>query len=140
MGTPFFSTLNRDLRAMDKQVLKRWFGYLKLFITALKKLPPFKGIVWRGIPDQTNINLGDYAVQTWWAITSTSRDLKIIQNFLSETGTFYAIETINGRDISQYAAIPNEQEVILMPGTRIYLKNEPLEIQNRPFMLSFKEW
>ncbi|CAF0788561.1 unnamed protein product [Rotaria sordida] len=54
-------------------------------------------------------------------------------------GTFYAIETINGRDVSQYSANPEEQEVILMPGTRIYLTSEPLQVNNGPFMLSFKE-
>src|SRR5579862_3999660 len=140
MPKNIFSTLNRHLRAMNKKALRPWFLYLKLFITALNKLPSFKGIVWRGIPERTNFNLGDYAIQTWWVVTSTSKDLKVIEPFLGQTGTLYAIETINGKDISQYSAIRDEQEVILMPGTRIYLKNEPLQVDNRPFILSFKEW
>ncbi|CAF3721160.1 unnamed protein product [Rotaria sp. Silwood1] len=125
---------------MDREALRPWLLYLKLFITALNKLPSFKGTVWRGIPESTNFNLGDYAVQTWWAVTSTSKDLKIIEPYLGETGALYAIETINGKDISQYAAIPSEQEVILMPGTRIHVTSEPLQVNNGPLMLSFEEW
>ena len=140
MGSPIFSILNRHLRAMDRQKLKPWFLYLKLFITALNRLPSFKGTVWRGTSERINFIPADYAIQTWWAITSTSKNLKFIEPFLGETGTLYAIETINGKDVSQYSAFPNEQEVILMPGTRIYLKSEPLQVNNGPLMLSFQEW
>jgi NAD:arginine ADP-ribosyltransferase len=140
MGSPFFSTLNCHLRAMDRQALRPWFAYLKLFITALNKLPSFKGFVWRGEPKRSNFTYPDYTLQTWWAITSTSKDLKIIEPFLGDTGILYAIEPTNGKDVSQYAANPQEQEVILMPGTRIYLTTEPVQVDNRPFMYSFKEW
>jgi hypothetical protein len=140
MPTYIFSTLNRHLGAMDKNAVKPWFPYLKLFITALNKLPSFKGTVWRGIPDSAKFNYAEYACQTWWTVTSASKNLKAVKPYLDEVGSLYAIETINGKDISQYSAIPDEQEVILMPGTRVYLKSEPLEVAERPFMFSFQEW
>jgi hypothetical protein len=44
----FYRTLNRVLRSEDRQVLQSWFGYLKLFDTAVQKLPTVRGNVWRG--------------------------------------------------------------------------------------------
>ena len=141
MGKHPLSKLNCHLRAMNSQGLRPWFAYLKLFISALNKLPPFKGRVWRGIPVRTSFNSAEYAVQTWWTVTSTSKDIKIIEAFINnDMGTVYVLETINGRDISQYSATPAEQEVIIMPGARMYLTAEPLQVNNRPFILSFKEW
>ncbi|CAF1555544.1 unnamed protein product, partial [Rotaria sp. Silwood1] len=39
MQTGFFPMLNKALRDENRHVLKPWFAYLKLFITALEKLP-----------------------------------------------------------------------------------------------------
>ena len=44
-----FRLLNAALRIEDRSVLKPWFGYLKLFDTALQKLPDHRGNIWRGI-------------------------------------------------------------------------------------------
>ncbi|CAF1562737.1 unnamed protein product [Adineta ricciae] len=140
-GSGFSSRLNGRLRAMDKGPLKPWFPYLKLFITALNKLPSFKGIVWRGRPEIIDANSDDKH-ETWWGVTSTSKDPKIVEPYLgkSGTGTIYAIEVINGKDISQYSAVlSQEQEIILMPGTRVHRKSEPVEIVNKPFLYSFEE-
>lgn len=41
----FFSRLNEALGAKNRQALKPWFAFLKLFITALEKLPSIKGTV-----------------------------------------------------------------------------------------------
>ncbi|CAF4655148.1 unnamed protein product, partial [Rotaria sp. Silwood2] len=39
MPSTFYSCLNNALRDEDREKLKPWFPFLKLFITALKKLP-----------------------------------------------------------------------------------------------------
>jgi hypothetical protein len=44
-----YATLNRALRGVNHQELKPWFRYLKLFLTALFKLPSIEGVVWRGV-------------------------------------------------------------------------------------------
>ncbi|CAF1086241.1 unnamed protein product [Adineta ricciae] len=135
----FSSRLNSRLRAMDKEPLKPWFPYLKFFITALNKLPSFKGIVWRGISKKEDYNLGDIACQTRWDITSTTKDLKVSELFFGEAGILYVIKAVNGKDISKYSANPDEKEVILMPGTRIQLETEPFVINNESFIYSFEE-
>jgi hypothetical protein len=48
-GLPLFQVLNKVLRDEDRQTLKPWFPFLKLFLTALGKLPSQQMIVWRGV-------------------------------------------------------------------------------------------
>jgi len=49
MSTTFFSCLNDALRAENRHALKPWFAFLRLFMTALEKLPSSVGRVWRGV-------------------------------------------------------------------------------------------
>ena len=44
-----FQELNKTLRTENRQALKPWFSYLKLFLTALHTLPSRAQNVWRGI-------------------------------------------------------------------------------------------
>ena len=44
-----YRVLNAALRSSDRRSLKPWFKFLKLFNTALGKLPIAKQNVWRGI-------------------------------------------------------------------------------------------
>ena len=46
-----YAALNEQLRRADRRTLRDWFPYLKLFLTALYKLPSYRGVVWRGMPD-----------------------------------------------------------------------------------------
>ena len=96
--------------------------------------------MWRGVSKRIRFTYDDYGYQTWWTITSTSKSMNIGECLHDETGTLYAINSINGRDVSQYAAIHTEAEVILMPGTRIYVVEQPLEVANRPLKLHYQEW
>jgi hypothetical protein len=58
---------------------------------------------------------------------------------LDENGTLFAIETIHGRDISTFSAVPDEQEVIIMPGTRVRVKSQSLNISDRLFIFHLEE-
>ena len=58
MGASFYKTLNSVLRAQNPQALEPWFMFLKLFISALEKLPSLPITVWRGITD--NIRGSDF--------------------------------------------------------------------------------
>jgi hypothetical protein len=48
---PLYAELNRLLRAKERQALKPYLRYLKLFLTACYKLPEVGGNVWRGVPE-----------------------------------------------------------------------------------------
>jgi hypothetical protein len=139
MQTPFFSSLNNTLRAENRHVLKPWFPFLKLFITALQKLPSTKGIFWRGINLDDTLTFVDDDVHIWWSVNSFSMALNIVQPFLGEKGILFAIDAIYAKDISAFSAMPDEQEVILMPGTRLRAKSPSLNFNDRLFILHLEE-
>ena len=66
-------------------------------------------------------------VFTWWAISSTTKDLKKIENnpmFLGNqngTPTLFSIDAM-GVDIAPFSAYPKEREVILLPGTTLVVE------------------
>ncbi len=139
MPIEFFSKLNIALRHPNRQVLKPWLDFLKLFVTSLKKLPSTKATVWRGVSYNANSKFVDNDVYTWWDINSCTVNINIVQGFLGESGTLFAIETIDGRDISMLSAFPNEQEVILMPGTCVRAKYQSLNFIDRLFIIHLEE-
>ena len=64
---------------------------------------------------------------------------KTVQPFLGETGTLFVIDAIYGKDISAFSAFPDEQEIILMPGTRVRAKSESLSVIDRLFVVHLEE-
>jgi hypothetical protein len=139
MQTPLFSSLNTTLRAEHRHLLKPWFAFLKLFITALEKLPSTRDTVWRGVNRDETLTFVDNDLHIWWSINSCSRDPSVIQPFLGESGTLFAIDAIHGKNISAFSAIPDENEVILMPGTRVCRKYETLSLIDRFFFVHLEE-
>lgn len=65
MPTNFFGRLNETLRAENRQALKPWFPFLKLFMAALRKLPSSNTTVWRAVAGNTNLFSLEDDVQTW---------------------------------------------------------------------------
>ncbi|CAF0740297.1 unnamed protein product [Adineta steineri] len=121
-GNSFYQVINRALRAEDRVSLMPWFAYLKLFDTAVEKLPTLRMNLWRGVPEDVARNFKNGDEFTWWAISSCSKSLGTIENFLGPNSTVFLIEAINGKDISKYTNFPAETEVILCPGTRLRVK------------------
>ena len=64
-----YSHLNRTLKLVDRTKLRPWFRYLKLFLTALAKLPPApRQTVWRGVKKNHSDEYAPGTIVTWWAI------------------------------------------------------------------------
>ena len=143
MTPSVYKQLNAALRAENRNELEKWFPYLRLLITALNKLPSLPTTtVYRGVAGDISFNFDDEdkPVQRWWSINSCSTDLKVIEHFLGGSGTFFIIETSYGKNISEYSAKRDENEILLMPGTRVRLQCAPLAIQNMPYTFSLREW
>ena len=119
MSTCFFRLLNETLRAENRSALKPWFPFLKIFINALEKLPSSKLTVWRAVALAIDHFPFDNNMITWWGVNSTSTNINTIQSLPTEKSTLFTIEALNGKDITEYSAFPDEQEVILIPGTRL---------------------
>ena len=139
MTTSFFSSLNETLRAANRDALKPWFAFLKLFMTALEKLPSIRKTVWRGVYGDVGSVFDNNNMDIWWSVNSCTMDLKIVQGFLCEKGTLFAIEALNAKDISEFSAISEEQEIILMPGTRVRARCESLNFIDRLFVVHLEE-
>ena len=54
--TCLYREFDETLRSEDRNKLKRWFSYLKLFLTALHKLPSSDGPVWRNVKGDISEN------------------------------------------------------------------------------------
>jgi len=139
MPIDFFSHLNEYLRAEDRNALKPWFAFLKLFMTALQKLPSCKIVAWRGVVGDVGSAFTDNDMQTWWSVNSCSKALNVVELYLGEKGTVFAIDATNGKDISEFSTFQEEQEVILMPGSRFRVKSKSLNFKNTLFIVHLEE-
>jgi hypothetical protein len=122
-GPSFYKVLNENLRAENRQDLEPWFMFLKLFLTALCKLPSHEGKVWRGVP---RVDLSPQYPKKkkffWWAINSCTTDSKVLESdkFLGKTGTrtLFSIDCQNGKSVVRHSHFKDkEEEIILMPGS-----------------------
>ncbi|CAF3100694.1 unnamed protein product [Rotaria sp. Silwood2] len=130
--TSLYSVLNKALRSENRQALKIWFPYLKLFHIALDKLPTVKGAVWRGVPLDIGQNFIKNQTVTWWSINSCSSSVKVIENFIGngENATLFLIEAIHGKKFSGYTEHENEDEIILPIGSQFRVNSDVLTQSN----------
>jgi hypothetical protein len=63
----------------------------------------------------------------------------IVENYLGESGTLFAIKTDHGKDVSMFSAVPAEEEIILMPGTSVRAKSRSLNFIDRLFVIHLEE-
>jgi hypothetical protein len=139
MPISFFSCLNEALRAEDRHALKPWLAFLKLFITALEKLPSIKKTVWRGVSGDVGSVFDDGYVHTWWSINSCSADLSVVKQYIHNTGTLFDIDASHGKDISEYSIFHTEKEIVLMPGTHLRAKHHSFNFEDRFFLVYLEE-
>jgi hypothetical protein len=136
-----YRVLNNALRSEQRHATKGWFPYLKLFDTALDKLPTFKGNVWRGVPVNIGKNFIKDQIITWWSFNSCSSSVDVIQSLLGKNtqSTLLLIETINGKRISCYGAYENEDEIILRMGMQLRVGSDRLKQSNSSYIVHLIE-
>jgi hypothetical protein len=124
-----YRVLNEALREKDRSVLVPWHGYLKLFDTALKKLPSVSMRLWRGVNVDISKNYKEGEEVTRWSFDSCSSQVKSVKQFLiGPISTLLMIEAKNGKSISIYSNFPEENEVILGLGTRLLVVSDALDL------------
>ncbi|CAF3043452.1 unnamed protein product [Rotaria sp. Silwood2] len=122
-GPSLYHLLNQSLCAENRDELQPWFLFLKLFLTALHKLPSQSGIVWRGIRDVDLSSKYKKGMKfAWWGVSSCTVDIEVLESdqFLSKYGkrTLFSIECIHGKSVAKHSYFKNtEKEIILMPGS-----------------------
>ncbi|CAF4731937.1 unnamed protein product, partial [Rotaria sp. Silwood1] len=125
-----YTILNKALRnTSDRDELRPWYKYLKLFLTALAKLPFVPAqVVWRGVKRNISADFAPGSQIIWWSFSSCTTSLKVLESnlYLGGTGerTLFSIETINGKSIESYSAFNTEDEVLLLPGTYMEVQSQ----------------
>ncbi|CAF1643743.1 unnamed protein product, partial [Adineta ricciae] len=119
-----YVALNKTLRSSENrdQNLKPWYLYLRLFLNALYRLPPLRGIAYRGVKLNIKERYHKDKLIVWWAFSSTTITLDVLQSeqFLGLTGerTIFNIEYESARDIRNHSFFPCEDELLLMAATQ----------------------
>ncbi|CAF1150830.1 unnamed protein product [Rotaria sp. Silwood1] len=118
-----YVALNAVLRLPDRRHLKPWFFFLKLFLTALFRLPSITHrTVYRGV----KLNLHEHYKQgetvIWWGFSSCTTSIKVLEaeQALGKTGprTIFCIECDSGKDIRKHSYYSTEDEILLPPATQ----------------------
>ena len=135
----FFWKLNEALRNQNPSAVKPWYPYLKLFLTALHKLPPCSTTVWRGVNELIGEEFVEDAVHTWSSVTSCSPDVNVAGVFADKISTLFCIHAIRGRDITTYSANKDEKEIVLLPETRLRVQSTLLDSAGRS-VVHLEEW
>eukprot|EP00759_Apiculatamorpha_spiralis_P039753 PhF_6_TR38613/c1_g1_i6/m.57508 len=112
---------NRAMREFptkqDKDFLNRFLPFELLLDDALLKLPPFVGLVYRGVNMILPMVPGQ--IITFLQPSSASTDARVVKDFLSKggpgslpRGMIYVIESFSGRSIEHISDFPEEREVL----------------------------
>ena len=124
-----YSMLNYTLKTANREDLRPYFKYLKLFVTALVKLPCVPPLtVWRGVTKDLSAEFSPGTPVTWWPFSSCTTSLTVLENnmYLGHTGerTLFSVEAINGRIVRAHSHFDTEDEVLLLPGTHMIVQSQ----------------
>jgi hypothetical protein len=124
-----YSMLNDTLKKDDREHLRPYFKYMKLFLTALAKLPCVPPLtIWRGVTKNLSAEFSPGTTVTWWSFSSCTTKLTVLESdaYLGNTGnrTLFSMEAINGRTIRAHSHFVTEDEILLLPGTRMIVQSQ----------------
>jgi Ran GTPase-activating protein (RanGAP) involved in mRNA processing and transport len=137
-----YFSLNKCLRDKERENLKPWFLFLKLFLTALEKLPSSTCVAFRGV----KMNLADKyppgSTFIWWGFSSCTMNVNTLQmeKFLGKTGdrTLFVIECYSGKNICQHSYYEHENEILLPPARQLLVVG-CLDLGNGLHLVQLKE-
>jgi hypothetical protein len=122
-----YAALNTTLRSKNRnRLIPPWFLFMKLFLTALFKLPSCSKTVWRGVRLDLRKQYEVGRTYTWWGFSSCTDSIAVLESesFLGQEGkrTIFSIECFNGKKIRQHSSIEEEDEILLLPGSQFIVK------------------
>jgi hypothetical protein len=119
----FYIPINIEIRRnSDSNLIPKhnYDFYIQVLDSALSKLPPFVGVTTRDVDLPANVLTDHYVgnVVKYMAYTSSSRLSVDRENWrYYRTHLHFIIQSLTGRDIEDYAAKPEEQEVLFSRNT-----------------------
>ncbi|CAF4449812.1 unnamed protein product [Rotaria sp. Silwood2] len=140
----FYIILNDTLRNSNREaLLPSWNKFLRLFLTALSKLPSFgHRTIYRGIKLDLGQKYKEGARIVWWGFSSCTKTVGVLENdaFFGKSGTrtLFAIECDTGKDIRQHSFYQNEDEILLLPGREFEVVSS-MDMGHQLTMIQLKE-
>ena len=124
-----YSMLNHTLKKDDREKLRPYFKYMKLFLTALAKLPCVSAsTIWRGVAKDISAQFPPGTMVIWWGFSSCTTALPVLENnmYLGSAGdrTLFSVEAINGRTVRAHSHFVTEDEILLLPGTQMIVQSQ----------------
>lgn len=126
-----YKELNQSLRDGNRNKLKKFFKYLRLFFESMEALPKQKRKLWRGLSvdlhSSPQYKVGNTV--TWWGISSCTSEQSVAKNFAKGCGgkcTVITVESKTAADISSITFYSNEKESLLCPGTQLKVKSNKM--------------
>lgn len=122
-----YFALSTTLRLEDREKLLPWFLYLKLFLTALQRLPSKHCTVYRGVKLDLSTQYQKDDTIIWWGFSSCTATIAVLQSnlFLGKTGdrTIFMIDCDSGKDIQKHSYYPSEDEILLPAATELKVRS-----------------
>jgi hypothetical protein len=119
--------LNAALRSEDRTKLEPWHLYLKLFLSALDRLPSIQQTVYRGnrLEMQTDYRKGKSFV--WWGFSSCTSSIDSLRAVVfpgpPTSKTTFTIECKTSKDIRKHAYYSTDDEILILPATEFKVIN-----------------
>lgn len=140
----FHRILNRTLRDINReQILPPWFLYLRLFLTALSKLPShIDEHVYRGVKLdlRDHYHVGSHVV--WCGFSSCTSRIHVLENApffgTTDTRTLFSIQCESGKNIKNHSFFHTEDEIVLIPGLEFEVTS-CLDTGNSLHMIQLRE-
>ena len=123
---PVFIHLNRALRSGSPKELKPWLSYLKMLVSGLSKLPPTESTVYRGAPKNISDKYQNECI--WGGFSLCTNRQNELTKFLDKSPehTIFKIDCKNGINLHKFSHNQEENEIILMPGTCLRVKEKSI--------------
>eukprot|EP01006_Ploeotia_vitrea_P000849 TRINITY_DN103767_c0_g1_i1.p1 TRINITY_DN103767_c0_g1~~TRINITY_DN103767_c0_g1_i1.p1 ORF type:complete len:583 (-),score=42.81 TRINITY_DN103767_c0_g1_i1:400-1980(-) len=123
MEAPLFKIVNAALREHNSAILAKYADYIHYTNDALKQLPKWKGITYRGIDCKVSSSLYETGnIVTWQAFSSSTTNAKVARDFLSSTasttpnsapnGTLFILDSLSAVSVKDLSSIPTQDEVL----------------------------
>ncbi|MYW04537.1 ADP-ribosyltransferase domain-containing protein [Streptomyces sp. SID3343] len=117
----FYREINAILRSPDRTRVVPYLPYLRLLFAAVSALPARTEPLWRGVPLDLRAQYPLGRTVTWWGVSSCTSKVGVARAFLGSRGKRTLFEVLPARavGIRRFSAFTEEEEFILLPGTRL---------------------
>ena len=123
--SPVYKELNAMLLAGDRGPLKQWFPFLKLFLTALHKLPACPGTYYRGVSADIVAKYKKGKRKVWWAFSSSTATIEALGDFMKpgEPRVLFCLDVQRAVNINKFSSFAKEDERLLLAGIPLQVKS-----------------